>query len=619
MLKASTTNKTNSKISSSVDMDCPICCEKYTKIARPKIECPSCNLEACKSCVKRYLLDQKTPKCMKCNVEWGDDFCNKILGSWMRGEFRSHMKELLFDMEKARFPETMPEVERTVTIRKIEKEKTIMTEKIETLYREIHRLKRDRDNLIREQSRLHNYGGLKSGNDEKKAFIRACPDNDCNGFLSTQWKCGVCQKWTCPKCFEIIGLNKDEANHECDPNTLATAQMLKKETKPCPSCSASIYKIEGCDQMWCTQCQTPFSWRTGRIVNGTIHNPHYHQWMRENGGGVQQPGARLCGGLPSLQQIRTAIANLKGNELVRNLGGDFIRHQSWIQSLMNLNDGWSFESYRYINQTLTFKNSDNGGRLFMRDNNTQEGFAGVELDKKWWDLKPNGENNVMTPVLIPPRSIIAILKMLQAAQRHLRGIQHFNLVELDDLRRNCQRQRDNKDLRIKYILKETTEDLMKTQLIKRDTKWKKMNSILQIYELYSQVSEESMRTIFNERTLKGIVDALKKKEKVRIYCNEALLNISKTYNQVVSFIKFSGYTSQMNYKGLGRDGEGEETIKNLLTNKIEKSAWVDVIEKNHLFSTNNISDEVKNHYRFVQIWLGACHYQRRNGYRGRRF
>ena len=64
-----------------------------------------------------------------------------------------------------------------------------------------------------------------------------------------------------------------------------------------------------------------------------------------------------------------------------------------------------------------------------------------------------------------------------------------------------------------------------------------MNSILQIYELYSQVAEESMRTIFNERTLKGIVDALKKKEKVRIYCNEALLNISKTYNQVVSFIK----------------------------------------------------------------------------------
>ena len=34
MLKVSNTNKTNSKISSLVDMECPICCEKYTKIAR---------------------------------------------------------------------------------------------------------------------------------------------------------------------------------------------------------------------------------------------------------------------------------------------------------------------------------------------------------------------------------------------------------------------------------------------------------------------------------------------------------------------------------------------------------------------------------------------------------
>ena len=203
----------------------------------------------------------------------------------------------------------------------------------------------------------------------------------------------------------------------------------------------------------------------------------------------------------------------------------------------------------------------------------------------------------------------------------MRGIQHFNLVELDDLRRNCQRQTDNKDLRIKYILKETTEELMKTQLIKRDTKWKKMNSILQIYELYSQVAEESMRTIYNERTMKAIVESLKKKEKVRIYCNEALLNISKTYNQVVGFIKFSGYTSRMNYKGLGRDGQGEETINNLLTNKMEKSAWVDIIEKNNLINDwiSDSTNELRHEYEFVKAWCGACHYQRRNNYRGGRF
>jgi hypothetical protein len=43
--------------------------------------------------------------------------------------------------------------------------------------------------------------------------------------------------------------------------------------------------------MWCTQCRTAFSWRTGAIETH-IHNPHYYEWMRRNNGGVapRNPG-----------------------------------------------------------------------------------------------------------------------------------------------------------------------------------------------------------------------------------------------------------------------------------------------------------------------------------------
>ena len=45
--------------------------------------------------------------------------------------------------------------------------------------------------------------------------------------------------------------------------------------------------------------QDTFSWNTGRIVTGVIHNPHFFQWQRENGGtGPINPHAH-CGGLPT--------------------------------------------------------------------------------------------------------------------------------------------------------------------------------------------------------------------------------------------------------------------------------------------------------------------------------
>ena len=127
----------------------------------------------------------------------------------------------------------------------------------------------------------------------KSNFVKSCSKPDCRGFLSSHWKCGLCEDWTCPDCHLHKGPEKD-CDHVCNPDDVATAKLLSKDTKNCPGCQEGITKIDGCDQMWCTSCRTAFSWTTGAIEK-KIHNPHYYEYMRQNGGLARDPNDIVCG------------------------------------------------------------------------------------------------------------------------------------------------------------------------------------------------------------------------------------------------------------------------------------------------------------------------------------
>jgi hypothetical protein len=122
------------------------------------------------------------------------------------------------------------------------------------------------------------YYKLSSTHNKQHQYVARCPSNTCNGFVGKDMTCGTCNIVVCHECHQQV---ETGMSHTCDPNDIATSKMLKNETKPCPKCTVSIYKIDGCDQMWCVECHTAFSWTTGKVET-KIHNPHYFEWLRKN-------------------------------------------------------------------------------------------------------------------------------------------------------------------------------------------------------------------------------------------------------------------------------------------------------------------------------------------------
>ena len=174
-------------------------------------------------------------------------------------------------------------------------------------------LREQYDKLTAEYRTAANLYAGKEAVSQRREFIMRCPAEGCRGFLSTAYKCGTCECWACVECHVSVGKEK-ECGHMCDPQTVETAKAIKAETRPCPKCGTRIFKTDGCDQMWCVMegCGTAFSWNTGNIVTGIIHNPHYYEWLRRREGGElpREAGDIPCGGMPNTWQMVGAIREL---------------------------------------------------------------------------------------------------------------------------------------------------------------------------------------------------------------------------------------------------------------------------------------------------------------------
>lgn len=599
--------------------DCNLCCETFNKSNHKKVICNYCDYDVCNTCTQKYLLDRVSdPSCMNCKSAWNRETMeNNFTKKFYTTDYRKHREKIIYDRQISLLPETQPYVEiekvkydynkqinehckeLTNHIRERNRLRIINTYQM-TPDERIEHITKENDNekkikcLELEIAKLRSICHIRVGRDtaraERREFVRQCPANDCKGFLSTQWMCGLCKVKVCNKCHEI---KTENTEHECNPDNVATAEMLMKECKQCPnaSCGAMIFKIEGCfaentailmwdgsikssqditigdkligddgnmrtvidtcsgedemyeikqsngisytvnskhklvlkdnneikeltvdqylntpnkenmkgfksdsnilsditirsvgygkyygwqidgnhrfilpdktiisncDQIWCVKCHTAFSWRTGKIETGTIHNPHFYEYQRRMNGGVapRVPGDLVCGGMPHYYNLITHLNTILGVSRQREV----------------------------LSETE---------RLY--------------------------------------RNMVHSIEVIHRIHGHINHIELPRYTVRNDIE-------THRDLRIKYMLNHITADEFKSELYKREKDHDKKNEIRMVLETYQNVILDYMMQFETKTSRDEIVEIYDNMTKLRVYINECFEKISKRYGNVAPFI-----------------------------------------------------------------------------------
>lgn len=336
-MASSSNSNSNSK---SVQKECSVCVEGFNKSTRKPITCAHCEFVACATCVCRVLTESTNdPQCMQCAKAWGKDFIvENFTKKFVNDTLKKHRENQLFERERGLLPATQPLVERQIQMDKLAEERVaLLARKIE-LQGELVNIHNGVSEIGARMASVRRHMSSAVTDKDKRQFVRRCPVGDCKGFLSTVWKCGLCETWTCPDCHEPKGTERDAA-HECKPENVETAKLLAKDTKPCPKCAVPIHRIMGCNQMFCTNCHTPFDWHSLKMSTGPIHNPHYFEMRQRIGAApvIDENVDGMCGDGNNMPDVyRIVMALQKHNLSVTNVEG--VNLSQFVQWANHIND-----------------------------------------------------------------------------------------------------------------------------------------------------------------------------------------------------------------------------------------------------------------------------------------
>lgn len=436
--------------------ECNVCAESFNKTKRAKVVC-RCNYEACRTCIKTYLLDRsEDAHCMSCKIGWDRAFMSESFEkTFMAKEYRDHREKILIEREIGMLQATQPYVEREIKLEKLD-------QAIIDLQMEYSRKRQELNEEIYEVR-----GTVEV---ERRKFIRKCPSGDCHGFLSSGLKCELCENFACGDCHETTGKTTEEREtHICDPQIVESVKAIAKDSKPCPNCACITFKIIGCDEMFCVECHKAWNWKTQKLLAKSSHNPEYFDWLKKNIGQVpRDPNEIRCG-----REIDSHFINTLFDIFPRKMA-----------------NGWKEE--------VTDAGGVFGGRIYYRNNISK-------LNQ--WQFSEETESGSFTEIA---RNII-----------HIRQVEMRKFNAEPNLQVNLQ-------MRINYMRNKIEKDDFKKKLQKQEKDNQKKHEITNVLVMYTSCMTDIFYKLVDKPKTKEIIkDEMKE---LRIYVNNSLNRISKTYN-----------------------------------------------------------------------------------------
>ena len=258
--------------------------------------------------------------------------------------------------------------------------------------------------------------------------------------------------------------------------------------------------------MWCVECHQAFSWKTGLVDTGVVHNPHFYEFQRNNNGTVARaPGDVLCGGLCGWNHLQSRIINKIIASPIKQNSSVWIRVLNTTSNRTNIISGKIINFSKELNKYLV---------NYFNENN--------ELVNEYFNKKY---------IMVETKTRITNLHQF---------VTHITHVSLNDTLAIINENSDEnktKILRVKYLLNKITKEELATCTYNIQNIIKKNTELLHIYQLLNVVGIETFANLVNsdlegEDFVLQVEKQLETYSELCNYCNEQFAGISVSYNCV---------------------------------------------------------------------------------------